>query len=198
MNSIDPGDKKDGAPASDPAPIRAPRRLIWAEASQPNPFAAARSGSSVSSSHSAGTDPPYEIIFYSEDESDEEGPVWRWIQSLDMPAQRAAIAALGEILAYQGVGVCRTEWGKPLGEGLFELRIRRPAKQIFALVGSPKAEEEEDSSEKLLLRIFFHAYGQRLIVLLGGYDKLERPSEHHQQQQIAIARKRLKEWKKRH
>lgn len=145
-----------------------------------------------------GDDPPYEITFYSEDESEEEGPVWKWLQSLDLPAQRAATAALEEILAHQGVNVCKTEWGKALGEGLFELRIRRPAKQILALVGSPKAEDEEDSNEKLLLRIFFHPYGQRLIVLLGGYDKHERPSEHHQQQQIAIARKRLKQWKKWH
>lgn len=152
----------------------------------------------MSSNRPSGAGPPYEILFYTEDESDEEGPVWRWLQSLDLPAQRAATAALEEILAFQGINVCKTEWGKPLGEGLFELRIRRPAKQILASVGSPKAEGEEDSSEKVLLRIFFHPYGQQLIVLLGGYDKHERPSEHHQQQQIAIARKRLKEWKKRH
>jgi hypothetical protein len=140
---------------------------------------------------------PYEVVFYSEDASD-AGPVWKWLQSLEPSALRAATAALEEILAHQGINVCKTEWGKALGEGLFELRIRRPARQILTLVGSPKAELEEDSNERILLRIFFHPYGHRLIVLLGGYDKLERPSEHHQQQQIAAARKRLKAWKRRH
>lgn len=136
---------------------------------------------------------PYRLIFFTEDELD-DGPIWRWLQELDDLAQRAALAALEQVLAYQGPDVCRTEWGKALGDGLYEFRIRRPAKQILTSVGHPRAGAEPDSNEKILLRIFFHPYGDKLIVLLGGYDKLRRPSERHQQQQIEMARKRLKAW----
>jgi putative component of toxin-antitoxin plasmid stabilization module len=48
---------------------------------------------------------------------------------------------------------------------------------------------------KILLRVFCHAHGDRIILLLGGYDKGERPSARHQQAQIELARTRLKDWK---
>jgi len=139
-------------------------------------------------------EPPYKIVFFTEDEAD-EGPVWKWLQGLDDFQQRAALAALEQILSYRGLDVCKSEWGKALGEGLYELRIRRPARQILASTGHLSAEEEPDEGQKLLLRIFFHPYGQQMIVLLGGYDKLHRPSEREQQQQIDLARKRLKKWR---
>ncbi len=34
-----------------------------------------------------------------------------------------------------------------------------------------------------------------MILLLGGYDKLKRPSKQQQNDEIALARKRLKRWK---
>jgi len=51
---------------------------------------------------------------------------------------------------------------------------------------------------KILLRVFCHAHGDRIILLLGGYDKGERPAPRQQQEQIAVARLRLKAWKARH
>jgi len=50
---------------------------------------------------------------------------------------------------------------------------------------------------KILLRVFCHAYGDRIVLLLGGYDKGERPSARHQQAQIELAKTRLKTWKAR-
>ena len=43
----------------------------------------------------------------------------------------------------------------------------------------------------MLLRVFFHAYGERVVLLLGGYNKGKAPSERRQQREIATARKRL-------
>jgi len=48
-----------------------------------------------------------------------------------------------------------------------------------------------DSSEDILLRVFFTARGDKLILLLHGYDKGENPGHKHQQNQIKEAAKRL-------
>jgi hypothetical protein len=58
-------------------------------------------------------------------------------------------------------------------------------------------EEEIDTSEKLLLRVFFHVHGDKIIMLLEGYDKGAAPSAKAQQTKIASAQKRLQQWKAR-
>jgi hypothetical protein len=49
-----------------------------------------------------------------------------------------------------------------------------------------------DASERILLRVFCHAYGDRVILLLGGYDKGSAPSKSMQRSEIAAARARLR------
>lgn len=51
--------------------------------------------------------------------------------------------------------------------------------------------------EEILLRVFCHAYGDRIVLLLGGYDKGEDPSKKRQNEEIEEARARLKRWKAR-
>jgi hypothetical protein len=61
----------------------------------------------------------FELRFY----EDEHGrsPVLRWLREALTPTQRRAIGvAMAEILQAEGVGVCRTGYGKQLGDGLFE------------------------------------------------------------------------------
>ena len=84
------------------------------------------------------------------------------------------IAAVETYLSEMGLDVCGTEHGKQLGDGLFELRVR---------------------GDGILLRLFCHAYGERIILLLGGYDKGVRPSARHQQRQIEKARQRLRSFR---
>jgi len=48
--------------------------------------------------------------------------------------------------------------------------------------------------EKVLLRVFVHFYGDKVILLLGGYDKGNDPKERRQQREIAKARKLLAEF----
>ena len=59
---------------------------------------------------------------------------------------------------------------KPLGLGLFEFRIR---------------------TKRQLTRLFFTYRFGRVILLLGGYDKLRNSSKKKQNSEITLARKRL-------
>lgn len=68
--------------------------------------------------------------------------------------------------------------------GLFEFRLRDDI-------------QEQRVLEKLLLRVYFHPYGNKIILLLGGYDKGEHPSSRRQQKEIEEARKRLRDFQDR-
>ena len=127
--------------------------------------------------------PVFEIEFYATPDGDE--PVRRWIKEDLTPTKRRSIGtAMNRILAQEGVGVCRTEWGKALGRGLYEFRLRDEI-------------QDQGGSESILLRVFFHPYGNKIILLLGGYDKGRYPSAKRQEKEIAEARKRLGEFRSR-
>jgi phage-related protein len=117
---------------------------------------------------------PYEIEFY--EDSVGRKPCLEWIRELEPRKRWALGTAMREILQQQGINVCGTPFGKQLGEGLFEFRLRE---------------------EGLLLRVFCRAYGDRIVLLLGGYAKGEDPSARRQQREIAEARKRLAAWRQR-
>jgi hypothetical protein len=107
----------------------------------------------------------------------------------------AMIAAIEQVLAKQGIGVCTSSWGTMLGGGLFEFRVRHTAAEIRHMFGGdPPAgpKDKEGPPGKVLLRAFCHAHGDRIILLLGGYDKGESPSAKRQQKEIETARKRLR------
>ncbi len=124
----------------------------------------------------------YELEFYEDQNGDK--PVLRWVREDLTRTQRLALGqAMREMLQERGVGVCATEYGKQLGKGLFEFRLRR----------SVGAAEEE----RILLRVFCHAYGNKVVLLLGGYDKGADPSPRRQNGEIAVARRRLAEWRRR-
>jgi len=118
----------------------------------------------------------YRIEFY-EDESGRK-PVLGWIRDdLDVRERRVLGTAMREILQQQGVGVCGTPFGRQLGGGLFEFRLRE---------------------SELLLRVFCHAYGERIVLLVRGYDKGADPSAKRQTREIAEARRRLARWRQHH
>ncbi len=123
----------------------------------------------------------YGLEFYEDERGDK--PVLRWIREDLTRPQRAALGrAMRDVLEEKGIGVCGTEFGKQLGKGLFEFRLRRSA---------------EEAGERILLRVFCHAYGNRIVLLLGGYDKGADPSPRRQDEEIALARHRLADWRRR-
>ncbi|MBI3973314.1 MAG: hypothetical protein HY332_18745 [Chloroflexi bacterium] len=74
--------------------------------------------------------------------------------------------------------------GKALGDGLYEFR---PRDEI----------QEQGIAENILLRVFFHPHGNKIILLLGGDDKGEHPSSKRRQTEIAEARRRLDDFRDR-
>ena len=123
----------------------------------------------------------YTLEFYEDERGDK--PVLRWIREELTLTQRYELGqAMREQLQARGVGVCATEYGKQLGKGLFEFRLRRSV---------------DDAGEQILLRVFCHAYGNKVVLLLGGYDKGANPSARRQGDEIALARRRLADWRRR-
>jgi phage-related protein len=136
----------------------------------------------------------YTLEFYADEQGHE--PVLDWLRRLTPGKRRAIGVAMFEILQHEGPRVIGTNFGKGLGGGLFEFRLDQDAAQVLARKGK-RARREGALSSKILLRVFCHAHGDRVVLLLGGYDKGERPSARHQQAQIELARTRLKDWKAR-
>jgi hypothetical protein len=124
----------------------------------------------------------YRLEFYEDERGDK--PVLRWIREELTRTQRATLGqAMREVLQEKGIGVCGTEFGRQLGKGLFEFRLRRSV---------------DEAGERMLLRVFCHAYGDRVVLLLGGYDKGADPSPHRQGEEIGVARRRLVDWRRRY
>ncbi len=127
--------------------------------------------------------PPFEIEFYA-DETGEQ-PCLRWIrEDLSSTKRRALGMAMNEVLQRHGVQVVgERSWGRQLGQGLFEFRVDRTVKP------------DDQIAEKIALRVFCHAHGDRKILVLHGYDKGKSPSSRRQQREIEIARSRLAAWR---
>lgn len=132
----------------------------------------------------------YELEFYEDEKGDP--PVRRWITEKLTRTQRFALGqAMRQQLQEKGIGVCATAFGKQLGKGLFEFRLRREA------FGTAPPGQHAADQARILLRVFCHAYGDRIVLLLGGYDKGMDPSPRRQDQEIAVARSRLSDWRRR-
>jgi len=127
--------------------------------------------------------------------ADGDQPVRRWIDHDLSAAQRKAVmAALKYLLATGGIGICASEYGRHLGRGLFELRIRHDEQTIIKKAGLPIAAQTPHAD--VLLRVFCHAKGDRVILLLGGYDKGGDPSPRRQAREIEVARRRLGDYRR--
>jgi len=126
-------------------------------------------------------------------DADGKQPARDFLAALSFPKRAAAIAAIEAYLVRMGPEVCRSEMGKALGNGLYELRVRHDEKTIRrkAFGTAP----DEASTGHVLLRIFFAVYGERIVLLLGGYDKGENPAARRQAREIEQARKRLRSFR---
>jgi hypothetical protein len=91
-----------------------------------------------------------------------------------------------------GVGVCATQFGKQLGDGLCEFRLRYNLVELLHRFEGRDPARASGRSEEVLLRVFFHAHGDRVVLLLHGYDKGADSSARRQQREIAEARRRLR------
>jgi hypothetical protein len=62
--------------------------------------------------------------------------------------------------------------------------------------GEPEATPRKKRGERVFLRVFFHAHGDKVILLLAGYDKGKNPSSRHESKVIGDAGARLTDWRR--
>ena len=136
----------------------------------------------------------WKIEFY--EDAQGRRPVEKWIDGLSDQKAGAVILALQEVLAVDGIKLVSSAWLKPLGSGLYEFRIRHSASEIQAMYKVANRVLARGTTA-ILLRVFVAFEGEKLIVLLGAYDKGKNDKQSFQQAQIEIARKRLRDWKRR-
>jgi hypothetical protein len=140
--------------------------------------------------------PAWTLEFYEEGGQE---PVLDFLRGLDETKEQALAAALRNVLAYEGIGVCGSSWGKWVhgAPGIFEFRVRQDAATILRDRGLPVPEHLKESGTDILLRVFCHAHGKKVLLLLAGYDKGKEPSGKRQNAEIKRARKRLTHWRAR-
>jgi putative component of toxin-antitoxin plasmid stabilization module len=117
-----------------------------------------------------------------------------WLDGLSAAKFAAVDAALRHQLQKQGIGLAGSVWLKPLKDGLYEFRVRSTAAEIVRMYTDAGHIPPEDT-EAILLRVFVAFHGNRIVLLLDGYDKANDPSPKRQQREIAAARKLLTAWK---
>ncbi len=140
--------------------------------------------------------PGWTLEFYEEDRRE---PVLDFLRGLDEFKEQALAAALRNVLAYEGIGVCSSAWGKWVqgAPGIFEFRVRHDAATILRERGLPVPEQLQEAHTAILLRVFCHAHGKKVVLLLAGYDKGKEPSAKRQNAEIKRAKQRLTRWRAR-
>jgi hypothetical protein len=123
-------------------------------------------------------------------------PFRRFVDDLSDFKFVALDTAVVRVLSLRGIDLADTEWLKALGQGLHEFRVRHDAGEIAHMFGGD-APTVTPPAAKILLRVFVHFYGERMILLLGGYDKGDDPTSRRQQREAARARRRLAQFKAR-
>ncbi|WP_174435648.1 hypothetical protein [Demequina sediminicola] len=127
----------------------------------------------------------------------DDGDFERFFKKLPEYEQAVLEAAVTHVLERLGIDICTTEWGKSLGGGLYEFRVRRSLTAILRAYGTSDSFITVDAGRQVLLRVFCTFYGAKVILLLGGYDKRRDASSKRQQREIQRARKRLARWRSR-
>lgn len=124
-------------------------------------------------------------------------PFGSWFARLHEYDQAVVDAVISHVVARLGTDVCKTEWGKPLGQGLYEVRIRRSLNAVlgWGRSGQDEPAEVEGGDKTVLLRLFCTFHGAKVVLLFQGYHKGKDPSDKRQRREIAKARKYLRQWR---
>lgn len=127
------------------------------------------------------------------DERDSGQSFKSWMDSLDDVKFAALSAAIELVLTRKGLELVGTPWLRHVEKGIFEFRIKYSAADIKAMYASQGLNAPLPPA-KILLRLFIHFHGTRVILLLNGYDKARNDKSTKQQAEIKIAKVRLQRW----
>ncbi|WP_448073240.1 hypothetical protein [Georgenia yuyongxinii] len=131
-----------------------------------------------------------------EDSKTGKSPFDRSFAKLGQYEQAVVLEVIDKIVKRLGIDVCDTEWGKPLGDGLYEIRMRRSL-QATSAWGQPDADSAQSGADgrSVLIRLFVTFHGERVVLLFQAYDKGRDPSTKRQEREVKAARKYLKAWR---
>lgn len=121
----------------------------------------------------------------------------RFFFSLPEYEQAVLTAAIEHILETHGIDICSGEWGKPLGDGLYEFRVRKSLHAILSESGAELPSDLAGTDRQVLLRVFCTFHGSKIVLLYSGYNKKANSSKKRQQREIEKARTLHKRWKQR-
>jgi len=126
-----------------------------------------------------------------------EGDVFeRFLRKVPPYEQAVLLAAIEHVLQVRGIEICADEWGKPLGRGLYEFRVRKSLRTIMEDAGL-ELRGHSGRGQNVQIRLFCTFYGRRIVLLYHGYNKNVDPSKKRQQREIRKARKLHERWKAR-
>ncbi len=117
-----------------------------------------------------------------------------WMDSLSDVKFAALSAAIELVLAPNGLKLIGTPWLKHVEKGIFEFRIKYSAADIKAMYANLEINSPMPPV-KILIRLFIHFHGSKIILLLSGYDKASNDKPKRQQAEIKLARVRLQRWR---
>ncbi len=138
--------------------------------------------------------PAFALEFYAA--QDGTKPVLDWLRSLEDAKRRAIGVALYEVLQHMGIAVCGTEFGKNLGHGIFEFRVRHTAAEVLGRREQARPRDLDAVGADILLRVYCHAYGDKVILLLAAYDKGKSPGRKRENREIELAKSRLADFRR--
>ncbi|MCQ3807447.1 MAG: hypothetical protein OXB92_08550 [Acidimicrobiaceae bacterium] len=121
-------------------------------------------------------------------------PFQRFANSLSDFKFAALDMAIKHVLAGRGLDLATSEWLRQVDKGLHEFRVRHSAEEIAQMFDA-RSPGSSAKKEDVLLRVFVHFYGEKIVLLLGGFDK-GRDSK-RQQREIGRAKKLLVQFKER-
>ena len=113
---------------------------------------------------------------------DEEGfsPFLNWLHHEENPEVRAIVYKyFAFLLTKKGTGIIGSKYLKPLGDHLFQLRIKEYA---------------DDQQIKFLIRIYLCFDFTQGVHILSGYNKGRDDSRERQSREIVKARQLLQKW----
>ncbi|CAB5073198.1 MAG: hypothetical protein F2951_02155 [Actinobacteria bacterium] len=117
-----------------------------------------------------------------------------WMDSLSDVKFAALSAAIELVLVPNGLKLIGTHWLKHVEKGIFEFRIKYSAADIKAMYANLEINSPMPPA-KILIRLFIHFHGSKIILLLNGYDKARNDKPKRQQMEIKLARLRLQRWR---
>ena len=121
-------------------------------------------------------------------------PFERFARSLSDFKFAALDMAVKHVLADRGLDLKTSAWLRQVDTGLYEFRVRHEADEIARMFDAPSPGVGA-KKEDVLLRVFVHFYGEKIILLLGGFDKGK--DSKRQQREIGRAKKLLVQFKER-